>query len=144
MFKFFFFFLTYGSSKFFHSWRNNRLYRKTVIQATCSNYKTVLQCPAFSHVITGAQYGPLWQHNTCPTCSKFHVMFVLVYPTQMSWQFPDSVFEFFCGLTNIHICSSKLEHWRQPCSIYYYYYYYYYYYTICMSPVTGISSWDFS
>ena len=27
---------------------------------------------------------------------------------------------------------------------YYYYYYYYYYYTICMSPVTGISSWYFS
>ena len=25
-----------------------------------------------------------------------------------------------------------------------YYYYYYYYYTICMSPVTGISSWYFS
>ena len=24
------------------------------------------------------------------------------------------------------------------------YYYYYYYYTICMSPVTGISSWYFS
>jgi len=26
----------------------------------------------------------------------------------------------------------------------YYYYYYYYYYTMCMSPVTGISSWYFS
>jgi len=25
-----------------------------------------------------------------------------------------------------------------------YYYYYYYYYTICMSSVTGISSWYFS
>ena len=24
------------------------------------------------------------------------------------------------------------------------YFYYYYYYTICMSPVTGISSWYFS
>ena len=31
-----------------------------------------------------------------------------------------------------------------PFQVDYYYYYYYYYYSICMSPVTGISSWYFS
>ena len=77
---------TYGSSKFFHSWHNNQMYRKTVTQATCSRYKTVLQCPASSHVSAGAQYGPLWQHDTRPTCSKFHVTFVAAYPTELSWQ----------------------------------------------------------